>query len=222
MTIKAIATKSGMTNSSIASGTWTIDKIVPTVSISTIPTPYISGNTGAINSKNVNWSSNRNGSYTSGSSCSDGTVLFSGTATSGVINTETIQASLQYKVVRSLSNNISSVAAAESNGTVVQDWTTDIATVNVTSLTASTTYYFNVLVKDGVENKGIYGGKSEVTLMNPPSSLSYPNSPFVYSFLKKDVVNGMGMGNGIGRRKKDLLIFHKTLNPKMPEYQYYH
>ncbi len=66
------------------------------------------------------------------------------------------QNTLQYKVVRSLSNNINTVATAESNGTIVQDWTANIASLSVTNLTANTTYYFNVLVKDGVENKGMY------------------------------------------------------------------
>ncbi len=71
-------------------------------------------------------------------------------------DTVTAQTSLQYKVVRSLSNNIDTVANAEANGTLVQNWTTDIATVNVSGLTANTAHYFNVLVKDSFGNKEMY------------------------------------------------------------------
>lgn len=64
-------------------------------------------------------------------------------------------ASLQYKVVTSLSNNISTVADAEANGTLQMDWTTNTLTKNLTSLTMSTTYYISVLVKDADGNKAI-------------------------------------------------------------------
>lgn len=66
------------------------------------------------------------------------------------------QANLQYKVVRSLSNNISIVADAETNGTLVQDWTANINTLNVTGLSDSTTYYFTVLIQDTSSNKAVY------------------------------------------------------------------
>jgi hypothetical protein len=95
LTIKAIAIKSSMTNSSVASGTWTIDKTVPTVTITAITTPYISGNAGAINSKDVSWSSNRNGSFSvrvGGVDCTTGTVHSTGTATAGATNTATVNA----------------------------------------------------------------------------------------------------------------------------------
>jgi hypothetical protein len=73
------------------------------------------------------------------------------------------QGALQYKVVRSDSNNINTVANAEANGTVVQDWTADINTKEVTGLTMSTTYYFNVLVKDEAGNKAVYVMKCKAT-----------------------------------------------------------
>jgi len=60
----------------------------------------------------------------------------------------TAQASIQYRVYRSATNNIASAANAISNGTLVQDWTANIATATASSLTAGTLYYFNVVVKD--------------------------------------------------------------------------
>ena len=73
------------------------------------------------------------------------------------------QAALQYKVVRSLSDNVQTVVDAEANGTVVQDWTADIATVNATGLSAGTTYWFNVLARDTAGNKSAYASNSEST-----------------------------------------------------------
>lgn len=73
------------------------------------------------------------------------------------------QSTLQYEVRRSLSNNMATVANAEANGTVVQAYTTDIASANITGLTASTSYFFNVIVKDEVGNKAVYTTVSQTT-----------------------------------------------------------
>ena len=43
-----------------------------------------------------------------------------------------------------------------SGRSTIQDWAVDINTKDVTGLTVSTTYYFNVLVKDQAGNKTIY------------------------------------------------------------------
>jgi hypothetical protein len=75
----------------------------------------------------------------------------------------TPQASLQYKAVRSLSNNITTVATAEANGTTVVDWTTNITTATASGLAASTMYYFNVLVKDAAGNTAVYTSTSATT-----------------------------------------------------------
>jgi hypothetical protein len=73
------------------------------------------------------------------------------------------QTALTYKVVRSLSNNVQTVGDAEANGTVVQDWTADIATANATGLSAETTYYFNVLVRDEAGQKAVYAMRVQST-----------------------------------------------------------
>jgi hypothetical protein len=74
------------------------------------------------------------------------------------------QAVLQYKVVSSLSNSIATVAQAEANGTVVMDWSTDVATVNVTGLSVGTTYWFNVLARDLPGNTVAYLSSSQAAM----------------------------------------------------------
>jgi len=81
----------------------------------------------------------------------------------------TALANLQYKVCRSTSNNISTVADVEANGTLVQDWTVNITTTPVTGLTYNTTYYFNVIVRDEAYNKTVYTTVSESTLADSTS-----------------------------------------------------
>jgi hypothetical protein len=66
------------------------------------------------------------------------------------------QGQLLYEVRQSLANNIDTVARAEANGTIVQGYTTDSGSAVVTGLAVGTTYYFNVIVKDGAGNKTQY------------------------------------------------------------------
>lgn len=68
----------------------------------------------------------------------------------------TAQGSLQYLAYRSTSNNLASVANIEANGTAIGSYTAGIATVNVTGLTASTSYYFNIIARDAAGNKAAY------------------------------------------------------------------
>lgn len=68
----------------------------------------------------------------------------------------TAQEDIRYAVYRSLSNNITTVANMESNGTMIMSYTADVAQMNVTGLTSSFTYYFNVIAKDAAGNKSAY------------------------------------------------------------------
>lgn len=84
-----------------------------------------------------------------------------GAATSGA----TDQANLEYKLVYSTNNNISTAAEAAANGTIALDWTAGALTKTVTGLSASTTHYFNVLVKDATDTVA-YVAVSESTTVN--------------------------------------------------------
>ena len=75
----------------------------------------------------------------------------------------TPQAALQYKVVRTGPNpgdgsSIDTVAEADaiSGSQLVLNWTTNVTSVSATGLTANTTYFFAVLVRDAANNMSIY------------------------------------------------------------------
>ncbi len=72
----------------------------------------------------------------------------------------TAASSLSYQVVQSNSNNISTVATAGTNGTVIQSWTAALTSQSVSDLDNTRMYYFNVLVKDESDNPSIYTTKS--------------------------------------------------------------
>jgi len=73
----------------------------------------------------------------------------------------TAQQNLQYKVVRSESNNIDTAINAESNGTIVKDWTAGLTGTEASGLSAETIYYFNVIVQDEAGNMAVYTMKSQ-------------------------------------------------------------
>ncbi|NDE17543.1 BspA family leucine-rich repeat surface protein, partial [bacterium] len=78
-------------------------------------------------------------------------------------DTVTAPSALQYEVRRSTADNISTVTDAEANGTVIQAYTADIDTFAATGLDPSTTYYFNVIVRDAAGNKRAYTTASQST-----------------------------------------------------------
>lgn len=71
---------------------------------------------------------------------------------------------LQYKVVRSDSNNLSDINTVEANGTTVKDWTDDMSSVNVSGLSPCSNYYFNVIVRDEAGKKALYQAVNASTL----------------------------------------------------------
>ena len=81
------------------------------------------------------------------------------TAASDTVTT----ANLQYKVVYSTSN-ITNINDANSLSTT---WTPNMTTATVTRLTASTDYYFNVLVKDEAGNIALYNSATGKTTAVP-------------------------------------------------------
>ena len=84
----------------------------------------------------------------------------------GIDNTSA-QADLSYLVYYSTSDNIDTVAEMESNGTAAGSYNTDITSKVVAGLSSATTYYFNVIVKDEVGNKGAYAATTSTTLVDP-------------------------------------------------------
>jgi len=83
----------------------------------------------------------------------------------------TAAGNLQYALYKSLFNNINTVANIEANGTLIRDYSNNRGPVSVSSLIPSTTYYFNVIVKDAAGNKAAYALASKTTLADttPPT-----------------------------------------------------
>lgn len=106
------------------------------------------------------------------------------------------ESTLNYKVFLSTSDNIDTVANAESNGATVQDWTSDINTVPVTDLTSGTTYYFNVLVRDEAENINIYISNSKTPssdgVLDLDITVTEPNDEVITFLEGEDVLVSLG------------------------------
>lgn len=75
-----------------------------------------------------------------------------------------VEENIEYIAYRSTMDNIDTVGNAELNGTAINNYTTDIATLNVTGLVPSTLYHFNVVCRDQAGNKAAYESNSEMTL----------------------------------------------------------
>jgi hypothetical protein len=72
------------------------------------------------------------------------------------IDAETPQPDLEYILYRSDTNNINTPDEAAKNGAVVAGWQKDIVTAVADSLLPGTTYYFNVVVRDGEGSRAAY------------------------------------------------------------------
>ncbi|OHD09657.1 MAG: hypothetical protein A2Y41_04565 [Spirochaetes bacterium GWB1_36_13] len=96
------------------------------------------------------------------STLSSSSVSSTGFTVSWTAATDT-DTNLQYLVYTSTSDNISTVADAEANGTAFGSYEPGITSKTITGLTASTTYYYTVIVKDSAGNKSIYTKNSVTT-----------------------------------------------------------
>ena len=92
-----------------------------------------------------------------------GAILMSGVSSSSLtlawnLATDdlTPQASLQYEVLQSSSENMNSVAEAEANGTVLFGFTANISSVVVARAANEPQYYYTVVVRDDGGNKAVY------------------------------------------------------------------
>ncbi|QPA60158.1 S-layer homology domain-containing protein [Lysinibacillus sphaericus] len=102
---------------------------------------------------------------------SNKTITSSNVSTTGVTlgwekatDDVTLQGDLEYRVYQSSSNNMDTVSDIEVNGLALgTGFSKDLEVFNVTGLLPSTTYYFNVIVKDAAGNKSAYTMKSVTT-----------------------------------------------------------
>jgi hypothetical protein len=108
---------------------------------------------------------------------SDGTITISNTTETGTTLTwnkasdlVSADADLQYIIYMSEGDNLNTVEDIEANGTVVQDYTADIETLDITGLQPGITYYFNVIVMDEGGNKTAYTAAAASTKTYPNSS----------------------------------------------------
>ncbi|MBS0619152.1 MAG: Ig-like domain-containing protein, partial [Spirochaetes bacterium] len=126
------------------------------------------------------------GAAISFSGISDTTITASwGAATDAV----TTQANLQYRLVYAAASTaidtIGKVDAAGGGVTVAKDYTAGLITQDITGLTALTTYYFSVVVRDQAGNKTLYAPQSQATaatgtVASPvftPTPATYGNIP---------------------------------------------
>ena len=81
----------------------------------------------------------------------------------------TTAANLKYKLVGSATNNLTTVADAEANGTLVMDYTANTLTNALTGLASTSAYYYAVIVKDEAGNKSLYSPAS----VKPSDNLTY-------------------------------------------------
>lgn len=88
------------------------------------------------------------------------TLNWTGTTDRGI----TAASDMKYYIYRSDSNNITTVANCEANGTLINSGgTAGITTFDVTGLTASTTYWFNVVAENIDGNKSAYTSFTVIT-----------------------------------------------------------
>jgi len=78
------------------------------------------------------------------------------------------QGDLEYRLFMSLSNSMDTVENVETNGTALGAYEKDIDGKTVDGLSGSTTYYFNVIVKDAYGNKAAYTMLEVATPESPP------------------------------------------------------
>jgi hypothetical protein len=100
-----------------------------------------------------------------------GTVIsFSGTSSAGTTVTwgaatdnVTAQTNLSYKLVQASSSAAIDTVNEADAAAAVAGWTVNLTSYSVSGLSASTTYYFAVLVKDAAGNKSLYSPVSVTT-----------------------------------------------------------
>lgn len=101
------------------------------------------------------------GSNITFSSVADTTMTINWGAGSDNITTA---AKLQYRIVWAYSSaDIDTIAEVDASTNVVQDYTANTTTKNVTGLNVTTTYYFAIVLRDEAGNQALYSPRSQQT-----------------------------------------------------------
>ncbi len=142
-----------------------------------------------------------NGAITAGT-VTDNSIEITFTAAN---DDRTAQTDIEYKIVSSFSDNIKTVAEAETNGTVHRDWDTLTITtpisITISSLIGGTQYYFNVLIRDEAENNAAYTAMTATTTGTaiPPIIKVLQNTTEIANgatFTFPETVDGDGIDEG--------------------------
>ena len=151
---------------------------------------------------------------------SDGTISVSNISSSGIrldwtkaTDNITAQNDLEYRVYQSSSNNIDTVSNIEANGMALGNgFSKDLATINVTDLSPSTTYYFNIIVKDAAGNKSVYTMQSVTTVIPANAPTVTTDS---YTSLKAKTVTLLGnvTSDGNASITERGIVFGTSANP---------
>lgn len=95
------------------------------------------------------------------------------------VDDSSAQSNLQYQVYYSSSDNITNLASVLANGLPVGSLTTNINTKTISNLTLSTTYYFNVIVRDESGYNACYNSLAQATTSD--TTAPTPGGPIVLS-----------------------------------------
>ncbi|MGE7694703.1 hypothetical protein ACQKNC_11370, partial [Lysinibacillus sp. NPDC094177] len=152
---------------------------------------------------------------------SNGTISVSNVSTTGTkldwtkaTDNITAQSDLEYRVYQSSSNNINTVSNIEANGTALgSGFSKDLATLDVKGLSPSTTYYFNIIVKDAAGNKSTYTMKS-VTTASPASAPTVTTSTITSNLTTTGAtVGGDVTADGGATITERGIVYATTTNP---------
>lgn len=127
----------------------------------------------------------------------------------------TAQANLQYRLVKASSSTaIDTIVEIDaiSGGDLLQDYTANDVTQNISGLLAGTTYYFAVVVRDVAGNKAIYAPTSQTT-----TGVQDTTAPTVVSSTPDHAVTGVATCSGNPCTAKIIVVFGESMNTSLSQ-----
>ncbi len=134
-----------------------------------------------------------------------------GAATDGV----TAQSSLQYRLVRATTSAaIDTIAEVDaiSGGSLLQNYTANDITQNVTALLSGTTYFFAVVVRDAAGNKSLYAPVSQTTTGVPDTT-----PPTLSSSAPANTATNVAPCTGNPCVAKISIVFNESMNSALTQ-----